>query len=334
MSKQVLAGLEVSKDTLVVAYSVDGRKPIISRFQNNPEGHARLITRLTKNKRHTRICLESTGVYGLDVALALDASPAIEVMHANPRAVRDFARALMRRQKTDEVDALVLLEFARRMEFRPWHRPSDAALALRSTSRRIETLISTLVCEKNRLHALTQSESVPPVLVDTTKTLIAQIEQAIVELRTHARSIIRSDTGLQRRFEILVSIHGIGERSGITILGELAVLSPELDARQWVAFAGLAPRIAQSGSSVNKKRGVGKAGNRYLKKALFMPAMTAIRDVDEAAQTRERLVSRGLRPIQATVAVMRKLLHLIYALFRDDRLYQRHYRTFKTPKVA
>ncbi len=322
MSQQVWAGVEVSAETLLLAWAVDDQPPTLKPFPNTPRGHQTLIRQLTRQKRPVRVCLESTGVYGLDLAVALDAATGIEVMQANPRAVRRFAEARFQRQKTDALDARLLVEFVRRMPFQRWSRPAQAALELRAISRRIETLKDTMVAEKNRRHALAATETTPAGILAITDRTIRQMDDALGELRQMARATIDADPRLQRRFEQLISVRGIGLRSAITLLGELAVLAPDLDARQWAALAGLAPRLCQSGSSVHRRRGVGHAGNKYLKRALFMPALTAIRFVPELRAFRDRLISRGLKQIQAVVAVMRKLLHIVHALFRDDRTFQ------------
>ncbi|MDH3227983.1 MAG: IS110 family transposase [Thermoleophilia bacterium] len=322
MSQQVWAGVEVSAKTLLLAWALEDQRPTLKEFPNTPRGHQALTRQLTRQKHSVRVCLESTGVYGLDLAVALDAAAGVEVMQANPRAVRRFAEARFQRQKTDAHDARLLVEFVRRMPFQRWQRPAVSALELRVISRRIETLKDTMVAEKNRRHALAATETTPAGILAITDRTISQMEESIAELRQMARTTIDADPQLARRFELLVSVRGIGERSAITLLGELAVLAPDLDARQWAALAGLAPRLCQSGSSVYRRRGVGHAGNKYLKRALFMPALTAIRFVPELRDFRDRLISRGLKHIQAVVAVMRKLLHIVHALFRDDRAFQ------------
>ncbi len=82
-----------------------------------------------------QVCFEPTGLHGLDLALALDDHPRIEVMSVNPRAARNFAKALGTRGKDDPIDARVLLEYCKRMDFHPWPRPSEAALHPRMATR-------------------------------------------------------------------------------------------------------------------------------------------------------------------------------------------------------
>jgi len=124
---------------------------------------------------------------------------------------------------------------------------------------------------------------------------------------------------LQQAFDLLLSVKGIGEKSAIQLLGELLILPPELRAKQWVAMAGLDPRHHQSGSSVDKKARISKAGNRHLRMALYMPALCAAHRVPEVqAYYRHLIENRGLKKIQAVCAVMRKLLHAIHGMWGSN----------------
>jgi transposase len=110
MGKGTEAGIDVSKDVLDVAVRRDGSGNGTARFANDAAGHRALLRWLTKRGRPTRVVLESTGIYSLDVALALHAAPGVEVMVANPRAIKQFAGALMQRSKTDLTAAVALRE--------------------------------------------------------------------------------------------------------------------------------------------------------------------------------------------------------------------------------
>ena len=110
-----------------------------AQFANSRCGHAALIGWLRKRRRPVRVTLEATGIYSLDVALALDEAEGIGVQVLNPKKVHDFARSLCR-SKTDRADAAVLAEYSRRMKFEPWRRPSREVLELRALSRHLATL--------------------------------------------------------------------------------------------------------------------------------------------------------------------------------------------------
>src|SRR5208282_2092289 len=160
MDKLDFAGMEVSKQELVVAFQREGQRKALKTFANTPPGHQAVIRHLSHPGRKVRVCLESTGLYGLDVALALQRA-GLEVMVANPRAVRNFAKALMERSKNDQLDAVVLLEFALRMPFRAWVAPSAAVLQLHALARRLEALTDMQTAEKGRLEAVQATDTTP-----------------------------------------------------------------------------------------------------------------------------------------------------------------------------
>jgi transposase len=112
-----------------------------------------------------------------------------------------------------------------------------------------------------------------------------------------------------------------GEASGLSILGELTALPATLDERQWVAHSGLDPKQHRSGSSVEQKTRISKAGNRYLRAALYMPALVAVQHDPWLRGFYLRLVARGKAKLQALVAVMRKLLHAAWGMLHHDQPY-------------
>ena len=262
--------------------------------------------------------MEATGIYHLDLCLALDQAKGIEVMVANPRTTKDFARAQLRRSKTDRTDAQSLLEFVRRMDFEPWSPPSRPILSLRAFSRRIQALLVARAQEKNRLHANESVEQTPAAIRDSIDRHIDAINTEIESLTEAALDVVHADDTLESRFHHLVSVKGIAQASAITLLAELSVLRPDMSIRQWVAHAGIDPRHYESGTSVNAPVRISKVGNRHLRAALFLPAMVASQHEPQVRPYYEKLLAKGKKPMQALVAVMRKLLHAIHGMFEHD----------------
>jgi transposase len=254
--------------------------------------------------------------------LALDAARNVEVMVANPRTIADFGKALLQRSKTDRIDAETILMFVERMPFQRWNAPSKTALQLRAITRRIAALSKIVRAEKTRRHAVEASDVVAVLLAKSARNTIAMLEREIAMLRQAALETIASAPILARRIELLTSIKGIGQISAVQILAELMILPSDMTDRQWVAHAGLDPRLVQSGTSVRLTTRISKAGNSYLRAALYMPALTASRYEPQVMAFRAHLSDRGKRPKQIHVAVMRKLLHAIHAMFNKDALFE------------
>lgn len=318
MDKSAECGIDVAAKELVAVLRRDQQCEAERRFANTPAGHKELKRWLTHAAQRVRVCLESTGLYGLDVALHLQADSRLEVMVANPRGVKDFAKALLERSKRDPLDARVLAEYAGRMPFRPWQPPSAAALAVTALARRIHALTETATREKNRLHALSVTDTSVKLIVQELQRSLRFLAGSQARLTRQARKIIAGDALLESRFQLLLSLPGVGETSALQLLGELALVPASAEVRQWVAYAGLDPCECSSGSSLRKRPRISKVGNRHLRRALFMPALTAARHHQAFAAYYEALQERGKCKMVALVAVMRKLLHAAFGMFKHN----------------
>jgi transposase len=312
-------GVDVGAKELVVSIDRNGARESGIVFTNDAVGHRMLIRWATKKGATARVVLESTGVYGLDLAFALHRAKRVEVMVANPRAVAAFAHASLQRSKTDVLDAETILEFCMRMPFVPWNPPSPSVLELRALSRRIEAMSKTVTQEKNRLHANQQSEELSDFVAQDIGELIELLQSRIGRLRRQALLVIEQNEELTRAFGHITSIKGIAVAAGIALLAELGGLPEDMTTRQWVAHAGLDPRRYQSGTSVYKPARISKTGNAHLRTSLFLPAMVAARWEPNVKAFYEKLLAKGKTKMQALVAVMRKLLHAIHGMLRHDQ---------------
>lgn len=313
-----VSGIDVGSKTLHQVIRKAGKALKVCEFSNSAEGINKLIAHLRKNKVR-RVVVEATGVYHLNLALAIDAAKNIEVMVLNPKAAKHYAEARMVRSKTDPADAAMLAQFAETMPFQPWVAPRNEILILRACSRRLAALTKQLVQAKNQLHALNQSNATPAFIIQDMDLTITQLATQITNLQQKTLEVIAEDPVLQSTFELIISIKGVAEKSAIQLMGELLVLPDDMRAKQWVAMSGLDPRHHQSGTSVHKKARISKVGNRYLRMALYMPALCAARHVPEVKAYYEHLIkNRGLKKIQAICAVMRKLLHAIHGMLKSQ----------------
>lgn len=308
-------GVDVSADEITVA--IEGRAQRVT-LTNDANGHQRLVRLLTRKGRRVRVCLEATGIYHLDLALALHRAAGIAVMVVNPTAARDFGRALLLRSKTDRVDAGVLLEFAQRMPFEPWQPPAPEILDLRAIVRRTEALTLTRTQERNRLHAAGRCAELTSAIAWDIEAHLEHLAQSMARLQQQALAIVTGHPELARRFARLVSVRGIASVSALRILAELAVLPADMTPRQWVAHAGLDPRALDSGTSLHKPARISRKGNRHLRAALYMPAMVAVREEPNVRGFYQKRITGGLKPIQALVAVERKLLHAIHGMWSSN----------------
>jgi len=316
-----VCGIDVSKDTLDIVIRKKGKSFKCKTFSNDFKGHQALIMHL-KSHKVVRCALEATGYYHLDIAMRLDEEKAIDIMVLNPRAAHNFAKAMMQQNKTDAIDAELLAQFVDRMEFILWTAPPHEIFALRACGRLFISLTKSKTSAKNRLHAFSTTKCTPDFILDDLALEIEQLEGRIENLICHALELIKNNALLQSQYELLIGIKGVADKTIIKLLGEIGVLDPTMSAKQWVAHAGLYPKVFQSGSSVMKKARIGKAGHRYIREALYMGALSASRHEPHLKGFYHHLiVDNGLTKLQAVCAVMRKMLIAIHAMLKTEKCF-------------
>ena len=313
MSSPEVIGIDVSAATLAVAGEEIGLQAV---YENTATGRNALIKALRRGRPRVRAVLEATGIYFLDLACEL-AAAGIEVMVVNPKAAHHFAEAILQRRKEDPVDAAMLREYGRRLDFVPWTPPAAGLFALRAIAREAQAQSKAVTAAKNRRHALAATKLTPAELIALLDRQIAEAEAIIDRLIAVALKQIKADPELRRLFKRTDSAPGFATKATVIAMAELIVLPP-MTAGQWVAQAGIDVREERSGASVQRKPRISKRGNKRLREALFYPALTAARCCPEARAFVDRLVARGKTRLQAIVALMRKLLHAIHAMWRND----------------
>ena len=236
----------------------------------------------------------------------------------NPKTVNRFAQTL-RRSKTDRADAVALAEYSRRMPFLAWRAPELEGLRLRTISRHIAGLTVEHTRARNRVHAAQGSAATPGCVVQDLKRSLAGLERRMLRLRREATALVQADAAPGRgRAAGQHARYRTGQRSGTAGRTDGSLPEP---VRQWVAHSGLDPAHEVSGSSVHRRSRISRAGNRHLRRALYMPALVAARFDPHVKAFYQLLRSRHKAKLQASVAVARKLLHAIYGIFRSQTPY-------------
>lgn len=312
-----VVGVDIAAASFELVTRQDGKNHRAKRFEQTPEGHQQAVAFL-KRLAPERIVMEATGVYFLDLAVALHQA-ALPVCVINPRSFKHFAELKLTGSKTDPIDAALLAEYAECLRPSPWQPPRETQLALREFGRQINRLVGERTAARNRLHALGAKQSTPALVREDEQAGIAALDQRIERLRRAALELIADDVELQEQFRALTTAKGVGTNSALALLAELCVLPENLRAPQVARHAGLDVRLNQSGTSVDTPGRLSKAGNTYLRAALFMPAMSAVAHEPRAKAFYEALVARGKKRLQALCAVMRKYLTGLWACLRSQQ---------------
>lgn len=305
-------GIDVSNATLHAKRRC-GKREAERCFDNTPGGHRQAIRWILSGASSARVCLEATGTYHLQLALALSAAPGIELMVLNPKAARRFAEAQLIRAKTDKVDADGLLEYLIRMPFRAWSAPAEEVLELQSLTHRLAQLGKEKTRERARLHAAQRAGRHTRLAQDDIRAHLEYLSEREAVIQREAIALMKRHATLAEDLRLVDTAPGFADRSTIKLLGELVVLPRTLTASQWVAQAGIDAQPKDSGDKTGPRQ-MSKQGNAKIRAALFYPAMSAKQHDPHVKAYYESLIARGKKPMQAIVAVMRKLLHAIWGM--------------------
>jgi len=305
---KVHAGIDVSKATLDVASS---NQKGIKSFSNDEGGITQVVSYLTKQMPVLTV-IEATG--GLEKLLAASLVQAsIPVVVANPRHVRDFARAKGRLAKTDNIDALILAEFA--CDIHPEVKPlaDEQTEQIRSLMVRRQQIIGMMTMERNRLSLARLS------MKSSIQEHINWLSEQLKNLDKDIGNKIQNSSIWREKDSLLKSVPGVGPVLSITLLGALPELGC-LTRQQIAALAGVAPFNRDSGKY--RGRRTTKGGRARVRSSLYMATLAATRFNPVIRAHYEHLLKMGKVKKVALVACMRKLLVILNAVIRDRRPWQ------------
>jgi transposase len=310
--KLPVLGLDVAKKSVQAELRTSAHK-VRFCFANSAKGFAQLARILNQhNAPKVWAALEATGPYSHALALWLHGQ-AHRVSLLNPRRVKQYARSAGKRNKTDLLDAAVIADFVCAHEPVAWQPPLQEVAQLQALVRRREEVSLMLQAEKNRLEGVaSQVRCSLERIIITLSAEKARLEKLITQQ-------IHSHHQICRDHQLLCSIKGIGSLTAAILLAEMARPGQVQRARQAAAHAGLAPRHEESGTSVRRHRGLGKEGNRYLRKALYMPALVAIKYNAPLRHFACRLRAAGKPKMSIVCAVMRKLIHIAFGVLKHQK---------------
>jgi transposase len=318
--KQAVLGIDVSKATFNAALETSSgwRHEV---FENSKPGFHKLV-RWIEEHGQVMACLEASGNYWVALAEYLHAH-GHQVHVANPLAVHRYIESNLQRTKTDKEDARLIAAYLVNLRVQPdaqirlWCPSTGDQRLLRSLSRRVEEIT------KRRTEALNRSKDpqVPPSVRRSYEREIKNLEKERKQLEKEMDQITDGDPSLNECRQLIESIPGIGAVTARTWLAELGTAEQFSRPAQLVAFLGLCPQEHQSGTSVRGPNTTTRVGHRRLKKALYLPALTALRKDAGFQAMRQRHLERDKPKMKTVVAAMRKLVHIIFGVLKTRTPY-------------
>lgn len=301
-----VVGIDIAKRHLDLHLLPEGTT---ARYTNDSQGiqQCRLFLAQVQPER---IVLEATGGYELALTLELQAVR-MPVIVVNPRRIRDYAKAMGQRAKTDKIDARIIAEFATHPRLTVRELPDAKARQLKALLARREQLLDIHVAERNRLEHTTE-----PLLVKTIRQLLRVLDKQIAVIDRTIAEHVAADEKLQRRAQILDSVPGLGQTTAAMLVTQLPELG-RLNRRQIVALVGLAPINRDSGQFRGKRMTGG--GRVRVRSALYMPMLAAIRHNPKIRKFYQHLLERGKTKMVALVAAMRKLLTILNTIVQQNQ---------------
>ncbi|CBJ88213.1 transposase [Xenorhabdus nematophila ATCC 19061] len=313
MEQVYYCGIDIAKSKFDCAIRLNNGKYKDKVFKNESEGFSTFINWLAHHGfSHVHICMEATGIYWEAFAEYL-ADKGLTVSVINPAQIKAFSISLLVRNKTDREDARVISDFCFERKPAAWLAPSASEQSLWTLVLRLESLQKMRTQENNRLHVA--RENVTKSLTDH----IAWLNNEIEILQGDMLLLINGNAEMKQKKTLLESIPGLGVQTAAVLLSFGIHPGRFVNARQAAAYAGVDPRLNESGSSVKGRPRLSKTGHAFLRKPLYMPAMTTLFRTAWGKHFYARLTAAGKAPKLIIGAMMRKLIHVAFGVLKTEK---------------
>ncbi len=329
--KQVV-GIDIAKDELVVTVASLTQDQQVSflghkKVSNTHRGMDDLVKWVDKIKySHLTISyvMEATGSYYERFAYYL-ADKGLMLSVVLPNKISNYHRTLDIKTITDKTASQTIAAFGLQRKLESWNKPGKVYYQLRQLTRERSQLIEETTIISNQLHAEEAGAYPHPGTIKRMKARLKILQQQKVQIEQEINELLNSDKELLAQVERICTIKGLGRLTVVTVVAETNGFALIRNKKQLVSYAGLDIVEKQSGSSVRGKGKISKKGNRYIRKAMYFPAFTAIRTDPRMKAVYTRIVSRHGIKMKAAVAIQRKLLELLFILWNKKQTYDPNY---------
>lgn len=331
--KQV-AGIDVAQKELVVTlgrmlddFSIELFSYKV--FKNNDSGVKLLVdwvNKLTDYEVPVRYVMEATGVYHQKLAYYL-VDNGCEISIVLPNKISNYIRTLELKTITDKSCSQAIAQFGLERKLDKWAKPKSIYKELQQLTRERDQIVQERSVIKNQIHA-EKTESEPnQKSLERMQARIRFLNSQEKEIKADITDIVNKDPDLKQVINNITTIPGVGELTAVIVLAETNGFELIRNKSQLSSYAGLDVKEKQSGTSVKGKPRISKKGNRNLRKSMHLPSLTAVKWDENFKNIYARLISKNGIKMKALVAVQRKILELIYILFKNETVYDKEYIT-------
>jgi transposase len=331
MDKRIIkenVGIDIAKDDFKACYAVQSEMGKITirgsrTFANGFKGFKEFFEWLSAKRVMTpqvHITMEATGVYHEGLAYFLHKQNGLVVSIVLPNMSKKYGQSLGERSKTDKIDARVLAQMGLERTLRLWEPVSDNLLELKQLTRERDALVRSHTAAHNLLHAYTHQGKQHRQSIGRTERHIKFIDKQVKEIEKEVAALVNSDEALKPKINLLTGIPGVGLLTAATVAAETNGFASMASIKQLTSYAGLDVKLAESGKWRGKSK-ISKCGNSHLRKALYMASLSSIGHDERNKAFYQRLCANQKLPMVALVAVQRKMLGLMYSLWKNDDVY-------------
>lgn len=339
MVKQVV-GIDIGKDELVVTLaSLDQDQQVSFRghksFANTRRGMDDLLKWVNKirfEQLPVSYVMEATGSYYERLAYYL-ADHHCTLSVVLPSKISNFHKTLDVKTLTDKSASQTIATYGLQRKLDCWSKPNVLYCHLRQLTRERSQLIEELTIIQNQLHAEEAGAYTSAGTIKRMNARIQFLQKQKRQVEDEINDVLNSDKEFLAQIDRICTVRGLGRLTVVTVVAETNGFALIRNKKQLVSYAGLDVIQKQSGTSVRGKGRISKKGNRYIRKAMYFPALTAIRTDPRMKAVFTRLVSRHGIKMKAAVAVQRKLLELIFILWKNKETYDANYLQGNDQKV-
>lgn len=325
------AGIDCAKKDFWVTFSTcDSERTIdhrsTHRFLMNDAGlkaFIKWIGKLRDNAIPFSLVLEATGVYHEKLLnLLYDLGYKVVVVH--PKRAKDFSKTVHVKKVTDRIASKYLATMGLEKKLQPWVKPEKVYRDLKVLTRESSKLQEKISVVKNELEAEEYRQEENNRTVKRLNAELKLLKKQKAEVLTEIKEMINGSDFLRSKAEKIMSIKGIGIVTTATVIAETDGFAQVRNKRQLVSYAGYDVMNQESGTSVNTPSRISKRGNRRIRKAMHMAALSSIKH-GENKELFVRIVSKTGIKMKGVVAAQRKLLVLMYILWKTDKPYDPNY---------
>ena len=309
-------GVDISKDKIDVCLLI-GDNGIHKIYKNNVFGWGLLLKLFINKKLIPSICMEATGKYHLGLATYMY-NQGYKVSVVNPFKIKSFRNTKLLRNKTDSYDAYAIADYCRLYAPREWKPDSKEKTELRDLYRVLDSYKAELTRQNNKLELFTGSEK----LLKVKKETISHINKQIIKIELLIEEFISENKEMNRDRNLLKTIPGIANTTAVALLAELPEIDNFKTARELASHIGVTTMHNSSVKSIYKRTGISKIGNSILRKALYFPAVTAKNHSRTLSDFATKLLAKEKAKMSVIIAVMRKLIHIIYGVLKSGENYK------------